>query len=585
MPTYRYVVLKKLHIPDNFFDLAIGNVPFGQYKVVDKKYDRNKFLIHDYFFAKTLDKVRPGGIVAFITSKGTLDKSNPEVRKYLAQRAELLGAVRLPNKAFKSNAGTEVTSDILFLKKRDHMIVSDPDWVYLGKDGSDITMNNYFVEHPEQIVGKMEMVSGPYGMESTCTADDSQPFEEQLQESLQNINGEFDAIDPEEILTEDLEELLSADPNVKNYSFTVVGKEIYYRENSVMRPVDVSATAKERIKGMIGIRDCTRALINLQLNEYSDAAIKQKQEELSALYDGYTAKFGILNSRANRIAFDQDSSYSLICSLENLDEEGNFKEKAAIFQKRTIKQEKVVTSVDTASEALTVSLSEKAVVDLPYMSELSGKDTKEIVKELIEKLEQDIALYEQNAATSKDKFHMQVGSGVYDTRKDAGNAIIKFFQTDADGTAKIGTYLGFSMNIAFDSFNRKFVLRLKGAMNHPVEIGPDPVGNIIRLNNVLKTMPDKLAEAKDRLETLTNQLESAKIEVTKPFQQEEELAEKLKRLAELNALLNMDEKGTDALILEDDEQPAIVNSDMAVTPITSVKTKPMLKKKVVGLCL
>ena len=208
-----------------------------------------------------------------------------------------------------------------------------------------------------------------------------------------------------------------------------------------------------------------------------------------------------------------------------------------------------------------------------------------MVKELIEKLEQDIALYEQNAATSKDKFHMQVGSGVYDTRKDAGNAIIKFFQTDADGTAKIGTYLGFSMNIAFDSFNRKFVLRLKGAMNHPVEIGPDPVGNIIRLNNVLKTMPDKLAEAKDRLETLTNQLESAKIEVTKPFQQEEELAEKLKRLAELNALLNMDEKGTDALILEDDEQPAIVNSDMAVTPITSVKTKPMLKKKVVGLCL
>lgn len=208
-----------------------------------------------------------------------------------------------------------------------------------------------------------------------------------------------------------------------------------------------------------------------------------------------------------------------------------------------------------------------------------------MVKELIEKLEQDIALYEQNAATSKDKFHMQVGSGVYDTRKDAGNAIIKFFQTDADGTAKIGTYLGFSMNIAFDSFNRKFVLRLKGAMNHPVEIGPDPVGNIIRLDNVLKTMPDKLAEAKDRLETLTNQLESAKIEVTKPFQQEEELAEKLKRLAELNALLNMDEKGTDALILEDDEQPAIVNSDMAVTPITSVKTKPMLKKKVVGLCL
>ena len=321
-------------------------------------------------------------MVAVITTKGTLDKANPTIRKYLAERAELVGAVRLPNTAFKDNAGTEVTSDILFLKKRDHMIVSDPDWVYLGKDGSDITMNNYFVEHPEQIVGKMEMVSGPYGMESTCTADDSQPFEEQLQESLQNINGEFDAIDPEEILTEDLEELLSADPNVKNYSFTVVGKEIYYRENSVMRPVDVSATAKERIKGMIGIRDCTRALINLQLNEYSDADIKQKQEELSALYDGYTAKFGILNSRANRIAFDQDSSYSLICSLENLDEEGNFKEKAAIFQKRTIKQEKVVTSVDTASEALTVSLSEKAVVDLPYMSELSGKDTKEIVEEL-----------------------------------------------------------------------------------------------------------------------------------------------------------------------------------------------------------
>lgn len=374
---------EKTDYPNDFFDVAIGNVPFGQYKVADKQYDKNNFLIHDYLFAKTLDKVRPGGVVAFITSKGTMDKASPEVRRYLAQRADLLGAVRLPNTAFKANAGTEVTSDILFFRKRDRMVEREPDWVHLGEDANGITMNAYFAEHPEQIVGKMEMVSGPYGMESTCKADDGRPFDEQLAKALQNITGQIDTIDLDEELADEMSrQSIPADPSVKNFSYTVADNEVYYRENSVMKPVEVSDTAKERIKGMVAIRNCTQELIDMQLEEYSDVTIKEKQAELNSLYDNFSKKYGLINSQTNKRAFNQDSSYCLLCSLEKLDDEGNFKGKADMFTKRTIKRAEVVTSVDTASETLAVSLAEKAKIDLDFMGELTRKDKDTLTEEL-----------------------------------------------------------------------------------------------------------------------------------------------------------------------------------------------------------
>ena len=361
---------EKTAFPNDFFDAAVGNVPFGQYKVADKKYDKYNFLIHDYFFGKTLDQVRPGGVIAFITSKGTMDKKSPEVRKYLAQRAELLGAVRLPNTAFKENAGTEVTSDILFLKKRDRVMDLEPEWVHLSEDENGIAMNSYFVEHPEMIVGKMEMVSGSYGMESTCMPDTTRPFVEQLKEAVSRIDGEIEAVEMDELADELADATIPADPDVKNYSYTLVDNKVYYRENSIMKPVDMTETMQERIKGMVGIRNCTQELINLQLEEYSDSAIKEKQAELNTLYDVFSKKFGLINSQTNKRAFNQDSSYCLLCSLEKLDDEGNFKGKADMFTKRTIKKAEVVTSVDTASEALAVSLSEKAGIDLDYMAGL-----------------------------------------------------------------------------------------------------------------------------------------------------------------------------------------------------------------------
>lgn len=367
--------------PNDFFDVAVGNVPFGQYKVSDRQYDKNNFLIHDYFFAKTLDKVRPGGIVAFVTSKGTMDKKNPEVRKYLAQRAELLGAVRLPNTAFKENAGTEVTSDILFLKKRDRVMDIEPDWVHLTeKDG--IVMNQYFADHPEMILGKMEMVSGAHGMESACLPDTSLPLSAQLKNALSHVEGSIEQADFNEIDDELARENIPADPDVKNYSYTVVDDKVYYRENSIMKPVDVSEKAEQRMKGMVAIRDCTQELINFQLEEYPDDMISNKQAELNQLYDDFSKKFGLISSQTNKRAFNQDSSYCLLCSLEKLDDEGNFIGKADMFTKRTIKKQEVVMSVDTASEALAVSLSEKAGVDLAYMSELAGKSEDEITKEL-----------------------------------------------------------------------------------------------------------------------------------------------------------------------------------------------------------
>ena len=374
---------EKTDYPNDFFDIAIGNVPFGQYKVLDHAYEKNNFLIHDYFFAKTLDKVRPGGVVAFITSKGTMDKASPEVRRYLAQRANLLGAVRLPNTAFKANAGTEVTSDILFFQKRDRMVVREPEWVYLEENDAGIKMNSYFVNHPEQIVGKMELVSGPYGMESTCRLDESRPFEEQLKEAGGRITGTIDTLELETELDNELsKQSIPADPNVKNFSYALVDNEVYYRENSLMKPVEVSDTTKGRIRGMVAIRNCTQELIDMQLNEYGDHEIENKQRELNELYDDFSGKYGLINSQTNKRAFNQDSSYCLLCSLEKLDDEGNFKGKADMFSKRTIKKAEVVTSVDTASEALAVSLGEKAKVDLPYMEELTGKDIDTLIEDL-----------------------------------------------------------------------------------------------------------------------------------------------------------------------------------------------------------
>ena len=373
---------EKTAFPNDFFDAAVGNVPFGQYKVADKKYDKYNFLIHDYFFGKTLDQVRPGGVIAFITSKGTMDKENPKVRKYIAQRAELLGAVRLPNTAFKANAGTEVTSDILFLQKRDRIVDVEPDWVHLSQDENGIAMNSYFVEHPEMVVGSMEMVSGPYGMESTCVPDDSLPFEEQLQKSLSFIEGSYEEIELEELNEELIAEVIPAVPEVKNFSYALIDDRLYYRENSLMRPVEASEGMLERIKGMVAIRDCTRELIRLQLEDYPDEQIHFRQKQLNDLYDSFAKDYGRIYSQTNKRAFHQDSSYCLLCSLEKQDEEGNFLGKADMFTKRTIKKAEVVTSVDTASEALAVSLAEKAAIDFKYMSELSGKDEDTLIDEL-----------------------------------------------------------------------------------------------------------------------------------------------------------------------------------------------------------
>ena len=371
---------EKVQMPDSFFDVAIGNVPFGDFKVLDKRYDKHHWLIHDYFFGKTLDKVRPGGIVAFITSKGTMDKENSNLRKYLAQRADLIGAIRLPNTAFKRNAGTEVTSDILFLQKRDRMTDIEPDWVHLDTDPNGIRMNSYFVQNPEMILGEMVMESTRFGMDSVCKADDNADLSELLQEAIHNLHAEITEYQQEELEEED--NSIPADPNVRNFSFCLVDGKVYFRENSRMNPVEVSVTAENRIRGMIALRDCVRRLIDYQTEGYPDEDIQKEQANLNTLYDGYTKKYGLLSSRGNSLAFGEDSSYFLLCSLEVLDEEGNFKRKADMFTKRTIRPHVAVTSVDTASEALAVSIAEKARVDMPFMAELSGKTEQELETEL-----------------------------------------------------------------------------------------------------------------------------------------------------------------------------------------------------------
>ena len=372
---------EETNLPDSFFDGVVGNVPFGDFKVSDKRYDKHKFLIHDYFFAKSLDKLRPGGVMALVTSKGTMDKENSAVRKYIAQRAELLGAIRLPNNTFKGNAGTEVVSDILILQKRDRLIDIEPDWVHLDTDENGIKMNSYFVQHPEMILGEMKMVSGRFGMEATCVPYENADFAAQLDEAVANIHGEITEYEIEEELEEE-DNSIPADPTVRNFSYTVVDDKIYYRENSRMTPVEVSATAENRIKGMIAIRNSVRTLIELQTEDYPDSEIKTEQERLNRLYDTFSGKYGLINSRANTSAFSQDSSFSLLSALEIIGEDGELERKADMFSKRTIKPHTPVTSVDTASEALAVSLGEKATIDMDYMMELSGKSENEIFEDL-----------------------------------------------------------------------------------------------------------------------------------------------------------------------------------------------------------
>ena len=368
-------------IPDSFFDAVVGNVPFGDFSVADKRYDKHHFLIHDYFFAKLLDKLRPGGVMALVTSKGTMDKESPAVRKYIAQRAELLGAIRLPNNTFKGNAGTEVVSDILILQKRDRIIDIEPDWVHLNTDENGIKMNSYFVDHPDMILGEMKMVSGRFGEEATCEPYENADLESLLNDAISNIHGEITDYQ----LDDDLEEednSIPADPTVRNFSYALYDGKIYFRENSRMVPVEASATAENRIKGLIEIRDSVRRLLELQTEDYPDSDIKAEQQHLNKLYDDYTAKYGLINSRGNSMAFSQDSSYSLLSALEVIDDEGNLERKADMFFKRTVKPHTPVTSVDTASEALAVSMAEKAHVDMDYMEQLTGKSEKEIFDEL-----------------------------------------------------------------------------------------------------------------------------------------------------------------------------------------------------------
>ena len=372
---------EKTAFPDNFFDVAIGNVPFGQFHVADKRYDRLNFPIHEYFIAKALDQVRPGGVVAFVTSSFTMDKQTASARKYIAQRAELLGAIRLPNNAFKAAAGTEVVSDILFLQKCDRMVDIEPEWVHLAESEDGIQMNRYFIDHPDMVLGEMKMVSGPFGPMPTCEPYPEQSLEKLLSEAIQNIHGEITTYDREEEL-EGEDHSIEADPAVRNFSYTLVDGKVYYRENSRMNPVEVSKTTESRIRGLIELRGCVRLLLEYQTEDYSEEKIKEQQAKLNTLYDAFTHKYGLINSRGNAIAFDQDGAYFLLCSLEILDEEKNLKRKADLFTKRTIRSHKPAEKVDTAVEALALSIGEKARVDMAYMSKLTGKDEETLFSDL-----------------------------------------------------------------------------------------------------------------------------------------------------------------------------------------------------------
>lgn len=371
---------EEIELPDSFFDIAIGNVPFGNYKVLDKRYDKYNFQIHDYFFAKTLDKVRPNGIIAFITSKGTLDKENENIRKYISQRAELVGAIRLPDNAFK-NAGTQVTTDIIFLKKRDKITDIEDDWVQLDSNENGIRMNKYFVAHPEMILGEMKNVTTQYGVDSACKAFEDKKLEDLLNNAIEYINAEIEDYQIDLDLDEK-EQSIPATPEVRNFSYTIVDNKIYYRENSQMYLQELPLTTANRIRGMIEIRDCVRNLIDLQMEDYPDENIKREQVKLNGLYDNFSKKYGLINSKGNELAFREDSSYYLLCSLEILDENKNLKRKADMFSKRTIKTHEVVSTVDNSVDALILSISEKACVDMKYMSEKTGKTEQQLVKDL-----------------------------------------------------------------------------------------------------------------------------------------------------------------------------------------------------------
>ena len=390
---------EKAEIPDSFFDAAVGNVPFGNFKVVDRRYDKHHWLIHDYFFGKTLDKVRPGGVIAFITSKGTMDKEDPSVRKYLAQRADLIGAIRLPDTAFKANAGTEVTSDILFLQKRDRIVDIEPDWVHLEADENGIRMNSYFVRHPEMVLGEMAMESTQYGMDSVCKPYENADLADLLSEAVSGLHAQIPTYEQDGPEEGDLS--IPADPNVRNYSFTSVDGKLYFRIDSRMEPVDLPLTTENRVRGMMALRDCARQLIEYQAENHPDEIIRREQEKLNGLYDAYVKKYGRLYTRGNNLAFSDDSSYPLLCSLEVLDNEGNFARKADMFTKRTIRPHEAVTSVDTASEALAVSISEKARVDMEYMAELSGKSEEELAADLSGVIFRDIQCAEEAAVIPK----------------------------------------------------------------------------------------------------------------------------------------------------------------------------------------
>lgn len=370
-----------VELPDSFFDVAVGNVPFDDLKPYDKKYDKYKFVLHDYFFAKTLDKVRPNGIIAFITSKGTMDKKDESTRKYISQRAELIGTIRLPNDTFQKNAGTTVTTDIIFLKKRDKVTDIDEEWIHLGTNENGIEMNNYFITHPEMILGNMEMISGRFGQESACIPYSDRTLEIQLNEAIENLNAEIDDFQIDELL-EDEEKTIPADPSVRNFSYTIVDNQVYYRENSLMYYQELPLTAISRIKGMIEIRDCVRNLIELQLEDYPNEDIKREQAKLNSLYDKFTKSYGLINSRANEKAFSEDDSYYLLCSLEIVDENKNFVRKADMFNKRTIKPRTPISKTDNSIDALISSISERATVDLEYMSKLTGKTEEQLIKDL-----------------------------------------------------------------------------------------------------------------------------------------------------------------------------------------------------------
>lgn len=372
---------EEVELPDSFFDVALGNVPFGDFKLTDRRYDKNNFLIHDYFFAKTLDKVRPNGVIAFITSKGTMDKQNDKIRKYICQRAELIGSIRLPNNTFKANAGTIVTSDIIFLKKRDKITDIEDEWVHLDKNQDGIEMNSYFVKHPEMILGRMEMTSGRFGPESTCSPIYSETLETQLDNAIESINAEIDNIQIDEI-SDNEEVSIPATPDVRNFSYTEVDNKVYYRENSLMYLQDKPITTLNRIKGMIEIRDCVRKIIDLQIDDAPDFEITSEQQKLNRLYDNFSKKYGLINSRGNEIAFSDDDSYYLLCSLEIIDENKNFIRKADMFSKRTIQPHVKISKADNSIDALISSISEKASVDLEYMCNLTGKTEEQLIKEL-----------------------------------------------------------------------------------------------------------------------------------------------------------------------------------------------------------